>query len=56
MTDGILVSLYSPYTFKTDKTFVIKHLNYSRDLLQCFVRLTATYYKSFRMSFRKILS
>lgn len=56
MRNGILVSLYSPYTFKTDNTFVIKHLNYSRDLLQCFVRLRATYYKACRMSFRKVLS
>lgn len=54
--NGILLSFYSPYTFKTDNTFVIKHLNYSRDLLQCFVRLRATYYKAFRMSFRKVLS
>lgn len=56
MRNGILLSFYSPYTFKTDNTFVIKHLNYSRDLLQCFVRLRATYYKAFRMSFRKVLS
>lgn len=27
MRNGILASLYSPYTFKTDNTFVIKHLN-----------------------------